>query len=190
MSMDDKELIEAHFQGDVQAFSLLLDRYLSPMYGFVFQMARDREMTDDIVQETCIKAWKHLSGFDLDKSFKTWIFTIAKRTALDYFKKKKAIPFSAFDDGDGGSIFEDVSDIREKPDEEFIQNESIEELDKALDLLPEGSKNILVLAYKEDLSLQEIAEVLGEPYNTVKSRHNRALRKLRNIMAPKNLTVS
>jgi RNA polymerase sigma-70 factor (ECF subfamily) len=181
--MDDKALIEAHLTGDEQAFGQLLGGYLSSVYNFVFQMARDREVTDDIVQETFIKAWKNLSGFDREKSFKTWLFTIAKHTAYDYFKKKKALPFSAFDDGEGGSIFEVIGDGQVLPDELLEREEAAADLDRALEKLPEGSRNILVLAYREDLSLQEIAEVLGEPYNTVKSRHNRALHKLRRVMS-------
>lgn len=181
--MDDRLLIEAHLAGDGKAFERLLGGYLSPIYSFVFQMARDREVTDDIVQETFIKAWKNLAGFDREKSFKTWLFTIAKHTAYDYFKKKKAVPFSAFDDGEGGNVFEEIADGQILPDEILGRAEVVEDLDRALEKLPEGSRNILVLAYKEDLSLQEIAEILGEPYNTVKSRHNRALHKLRQVLA-------
>lgn len=180
--MDDRSLIEAHFAGDEKAFEQLLEGYLSSVYNFVFQMARDRETTDDIVQESFIKAWKHLADFDREKSFKTWLFTIAKRTAYDHFKKKKALPFSVFDDGEGGNIFEEIEDEQMLPDEIIGREEAAADLDRALARLPEGSRAILLLAYREDLSLQEIAEVLGEPYNTVKSRHNRALRKLRQVM--------
>lgn len=181
--MDDKALIEAHFTGDGQAFEQLLNKYLSSVYNFVFQMARDREVADDIVQETFIKAWKHLADFDRERSFKTWLFTIAKHTAFDCFKKKKALPFSAFDDGEGGSVFEEVGGDQVLPDEILGREEAVADLDRALAKLPDGSRNILLLAYREDLSLQEIAEVLGEPYNTVKSRHNRAIRKLRQVMS-------
>jgi RNA polymerase sigma-70 factor (ECF subfamily) len=181
--MDDKALIEAHLAGNTRAFEQLLNKHLSPVYRFIFQMARDREAADDIVQETFIKAWKHLADFDREKSFKTWLFTIAKRTAFDHFKKKKALPFSAFDDGEGGTAFEEVGDEQALPDELLAREEAAADLDRALARLPEGSRTILLLAYREDLSLQEIAEILGEPYNTVKSRHNRAIRKLREAMA-------
>jgi RNA polymerase sigma-70 factor (ECF subfamily) len=180
--MEDKTLIESHLAGDGEAFGQLLGKYLSPLYSFVFQMARDREVADDIVQESFIKAWKHLPSFDREKSFKTWLFTIAKHTAFDYFKKKKALPFSAFDDGEGGNAFEEIGDGQVLPDEMLARQELAADLDRMLAKLSEGSKNILLLAYREDFSLQEIAEILDEPYNTVKSRHNRALRKLRDVM--------
>ena len=135
------------------------------------------------MQETCIKVWKHLNRFDAKRSFKTWIFAIAKNTAFDALKKKRDLPFSVFFRGEDEEIEEPWSDriVDEAPlpDELLARADAAKLLEQYLRVLPEGFQRILRLHYQDDFSLLEIAEILGEPYNTVKSRHGRALSGLR-----------
>lgn len=181
MDPDDQELI-ARYLGGEQAFEPLLKRYLSVVYNFIFQMTRDRAEADDLTQETFIKVWKHIARFDRKKSFKTWIFTIAKNTTYDFLKKKKTLPFSYFDDEMGDNRWEVADEKILLPDELLKRADVAQELNAALDRMPVSYRTILSLAYREDFSLQEISEILGEPYNTVKSRHNRALKRLKKEM--------
>lgn len=179
-TMDDKNLIKEYLEGNEKAFAQLLKRYLSILYNFIFQMVRNKAAAEDIVQETFIKVWKHLSRFDQNKSFKPWIFAIAKNTAYDYLKKKKTIPFSSFEDSDERNILEEtVSGDALLPDAILERKEIVQELEKALENIPELYRTLLFLAYREDFSLREISEILGEPYNTVKSRYNRAIERLK-----------
>lgn len=178
--MDDAELIAEYRLGNEDAFGQLLQRYLSPVYHFVFQLAGDRSAAEDIVQETFIKAWKHLARYDRSRSFKTWLFAIAKNTAYDFLKKKKSFPFSSFEDEEGNNILEEsVSAETLLPDEMLERKDAADELEAVLREIPERYRSLLLLAYKEDFSLQEIADILGEPYNTIKSRHGRALKRLK-----------
>ena len=177
--MEDKELIKAYAEGDDEAFALLLKRYLPALYNFIFQMVRDRAAAEDIVQEAFIKAWKHLSRFDREKSFKTWLFAIAKNTAYDYLKKKKSIPFSSFEDEEGDNRLEVTDEDALLPDEIMERKDIGQEVSAVLEEMPELYRTVLVLAYKEDLSLSEISEILDTQYNTVKSRHGRAIKMLR-----------
>ena len=110
MDFEDKKIIEEFLKGDESSFNLLVNKYLKPVYNFLFQLVGDRAATDDIAQDTFVKAWKSIKKFDIDRSFKTWIFTIAKNTAYDYFKKKKTIPFSSFIDEDGNNKLDNISD--------------------------------------------------------------------------------
>ena len=180
--MSDKKLIENFLAGDDSAFSGLLNKYLKAVYNFTYSMIGDRDALDDIAQITFIKAWKNIKKFDRDKNFKTWIFTIVKNTAIDYIKKKKTIPFSRFLDEEGNSVLEEIKEDEILPDEILNRDDLARELDKKLEQLPVFYKMIMILHYKEDLSFHEISEILGRPYNTIKSQHNRALHSLKKIL--------
>ena len=159
----------------------MLRPQLRPLYAFMYTLVHDRDAAEDIVQIASLKAWKHFGSFDQAKSFKTWLFAIGKNSAFDYLKKKKTIPFSAFQD-DEDSPLERVADESALPDEVLEREDIREAMTLALEQIPEKYRIILELAYREDFSLKEIAEILGEPYNTVKSQHYRGIRALRTVL--------
>lgn len=175
----DNQIIKKILSGDEEAFSEIVKIYLDQIYNFLYRLAGDRDAADDLTQETFVKAWKNLKRFDQKKSFKTWLFTIAKNTAFDWLKKKKEIPFSTFTDEEGESWLENVADENILPDEILERSDLAEELDNKLQKLSPHYRAILLLHYKEDFSLHEIAEIIGEPYNTIKSRHQRGLMRLK-----------
>ncbi len=179
---EDNKLVEKYLAGDDSSLRKLIDKYLKPVYNFLYRLAGDKNVADDLAQDTFFKAWKNIKKFDADKSFKTWIFTIAKNTVYDYFRKKKTIPFSNFIDEEGNNYLENISEGSILPDEILDQKNIAQELDRKLSQVPEKYRTILLLHYKEDFSLQEIAEILKEPYNTIKSRHQRALAKLKEVL--------
>lgn len=179
MSRDDQQLVADFLSGDDASFEELVQKYLSPLYNFIFQFTRDEHVAEDLVQETFIKVWKNIARFDQKRSFKTWIFTIAKNTTFDYFKKKKSIPFSSFIDEEGKNTLEAIDENAPLPDEVLEKDERIQDLERALEKIPELYRALLVLAYREDFSLMEISQILGEPYNTIKSRHQRAMKLLK-----------
>jgi len=178
---DINQTLDKILTGDDSAFSEITKLYLKSIYSFVFRLVNDRDVADDLTQETFVKAWKNLKSFDQSKSFKTWLFTIAKNTTFDWLKKKKEIPFSNFADEEGENWLENVADENILPDEILERSDLAEELDGILQKLPPHYRAILLLHYKEDFSLHEIAEILGEPYNTIKSRHQRGLGKLKKL---------
>jgi RNA polymerase sigma-70 factor (ECF subfamily) len=175
----ENQLISRVLSGDEEAFAEIVKIYLNQIYNFVFRLAGDRDAAEDITQETFVKAWKNLKRFDQKRSFKTWLFTIAKNTTYDWLKKKKEIPFSSFADEEGESWLENVADETDLPDEILARSDLAEDLEKILEKIPVHYRAILLLHYKEDFSLHEIAEILSEPYNTIKSRHQRGLGKLK-----------
>ncbi len=175
----DEQVIAAYRTGDETAFSVLVDRYMNHLYHFVLQFVGDREAAEDIVQESFVKAWKHLSRFDQEKSFKTWLFAIAKNTAYDFLKKKKTLPFSVFENDEGENALENTPGEHEHPEDILDREATAEALEEKLSVLPERYRVLLRLRYQEDFSLHEVATILHEPYNTIKSRHQRALKRLK-----------
>lgn len=182
MNLEDNQLVENFLSGDEEAFSQLVKKYLKPVYNFLYYFTQDRAVLDDLTQVAFIKAWKNLRKFDQEKNFKTWLFVIAKNTAYDFFKKKKTLLFANFTDEEGNNKLENISDENILPDEVLNRKDIARELEKKLAEIPEQYRIILTLHYKEDLSLQEIAEILGKPYNTIKSGHQRGLEKLKKAL--------
>jgi len=179
MGLNDNQLVKNYLEGNDEAFEELVKKYLKPIYNFLYRLTNNQVVAEDLAQDTFLKVWKNIRRFDQSRSFKTWIFTIAKNTAFDYFKKKKELPFSTFTDEEGESWLENIADENILPGEILERKNIAEELEEILKKLPVHYRTILLLHYKEDFSLHEIAEILSEPYNTVKSRHQRALSRLK-----------
>src|SRR3990167_9964443 len=92
--LNDEEIIALYKSGEKEAFKNLIDRYTIPLYNFTARLT-NRIDTSDIVQEIFIKIWKNLNNFDREKaSFKTWIFTIARNTVIDFSRKRERLLFS------------------------------------------------------------------------------------------------
>jgi len=95
MELSDSELVIAYKDdGQEVAMTTLVNRYVSIVYNLIVRLVGDRREAEDLTQETFMKMWKALSRFDTDKTFKTWIFVIARNTAIDYLRKKKPVLFS------------------------------------------------------------------------------------------------
>jgi RNA polymerase sigma-70 factor (ECF subfamily) len=183
----DTTLIEEYLRGKEIALRMLYERHLPATFRFVSRLAPKGIDAEDVVQETFIKAWRHLKRFDKTKSFKTWLFVIAKNTLFDHIKKKQPALFSSLDVmEDDESKFFDVEDTRPLPDEIFAQKEARAILEIALQELGTQSRAVVVLHVMEELTFQEIAEVLGEPMNTVKTRYRRAVGMLIKKMTEKS----
>lgn len=199
METSDIQLIEEYLKGDEGALKVLIGRYLKPVFNFICHYAGgSRQEAEDLTQETFVKAWKNLKKFDSSKTregkisgFKPWIFKIAKNTAFDYLRKrysadrqKKLLLFSEL--GGGGEsesdFLENIPDGAPLPDEIFDQADLAKKLSGAIEKLPIKYREVLILHYNDHFNLREIAEISGESINTVKSRHLRALNKLKGLL--------
>ena len=94
--MNDNQLISKVLDGDEEAFAEIVKIYLKPIYNFLYRLAGDRDAAEDLTQETFVKAWRNLKSFDQKRSFKTWLFTIAKNTAFRLAEKEKRNPIFEF----------------------------------------------------------------------------------------------
>jgi RNA polymerase sigma-70 factor (ECF subfamily) len=182
-NISDEILTRKYPQGDEKSLEVLILTYLKPIYSFVYRYVGNEQDAEDITQEVFVRVWRNLKKFDQNKSFKTWIFSIAKNASLDYLKKKKAIPFSAFDTEEGGNRLTDtLADPSPLPQELLEKAGMAKILNVAMERLSPQYRMVLFLRYNDHFNFREIVESTGEPLHTIKSRHRRALIKLKELL--------
>lgn len=181
--LQDEPLIEAAQKGSEQAFRELMLRYIGAIYNFSRQYGKTDADAEDITQDAFFKAWKHLKQFDPKKAFKPWLYAIARNTALDHIKKKRASAFSELDTEDSDIQFVDtLEDDAPTPEEEFERDEIKREVSEALNQLNPEHKSVLLMHYKDDLTFNEISQIVKKPMNTIKSWHRRSLAKIKKLL--------
>lgn len=172
--MSDEELVSEYLKGTETALNILIKRHLDAVFAFLMGYTHDKISAEDLAQESFIKAWKNLKKFDSSYKFKTWLYTIAKRTALDYLKKKRTVPFSDLWSEELGEF--------DAPGKDNVQAQSSLTLEWALKILPEKYSRILKLYYVEGFNFRQISERLEQSINTTKTQHRRAILELRKVL--------
>ncbi|MFA6554652.1 MAG: RNA polymerase sigma factor [Candidatus Paceibacterota bacterium] len=183
MNKTDEQLAELCRKQDHQAFQELMNRYLRPIFNFNRQYARAIEDVDDITQDTFFKVWKYIGKFKQGMTFRPWLYTIARNTALDHIKKKKAVSFSELDDNENNLSFAETIEDIEPSQIEILENDILSKnLSGKLESLHPDYQAVITLRYNEEMTFEEIAVVVNRPMNTVKSWHRRALIQLQKLM--------
>jgi RNA polymerase sigma-70 factor (ECF subfamily) len=188
MQNTDKSLIDAHLRGDRTAFGELVSRYGDSVLGYLMRMSRDREQAEDLFQETFKRV--HAKAHTLrGNQFKSWLFTIATNVAIDGVRRRKRLQVLSLnqkldcDDADGQELCAvALADSSCDPSQEVIRAEQVEQVRRALASLPARQRATLVLAYYQQLTYKEVAEVLGCSIGTVKTQMYRALRSLAQML--------
>jgi len=182
MDCSDESLIAAHLQGDPVAFRELVQRYGDGVLGYLCRMTGNRDQAEDLFQETFTRVHEKARTYR-GGSFKSWLFTIATRAAIDTIRRRKhAATISLDHDTDGdddpppvaNAVAQDAAD----PAREVVRQEQKEQVRQAIASLPPGQRAALVLAYYQQLSYQEVAATLGCSVGAVKTQMSRALAKL------------
>jgi RNA polymerase sigma-70 factor (ECF subfamily) len=178
----DRSWIEATLAGDRQAFSNLVVKYQRPLYAVLRRLVRQHEDTDDLLQETFVRAYQHLKDFDLGRPVYPWLHRIAVNLAITFIQRRNRQPnFSALGTDE---IFPTVVADGEDPAEQTEHGEFIAALETAIARLPAEQRIVLLLRTREEMSYQELSEVLGIEMGTVMSRLARAREKLRAWLRP------
>ncbi len=180
--LTDEQLVCEYANGNNEAFDTLLIRYKQRLFSYIFQMVRDRDLADDIFQETFIKAITTIRQgrySDMGK-FSAWLYRIARNLAVDSFRAEKGENVVSADDADY-----DVLNRREL-DEDTIEDVMVdlqieEDLRRLVDRLPDVQRQVLEMRYYQDLSFKEIAEITGVSINTALGRMRYAILNLRRM---------
>lgn len=179
----DKSLIDAHIGGDKEAFGELVRRYGDSVLGYLVRMTGNREQAEDFFQETFRRVHEKGHTFRGER-FKSWLFTIATRVAIDGLRKRRRQPALSLNqsagcaDGNCDELGAVTAANCCDPAREAELAEQKEQVRRAVEELPTKQRATLALAYYQQLSYPEVAEVLGCSTGTVKVQMSRALRTL------------
>ena len=169
---DDEELLGAVARADRGAFEILYHRHAPGLYAFLRRTVDDPDLAQQVVQDTFLAVWRKPS-FSGRSSVRTWIYAIAVRRQRDVTRRRRLrLLHTAVERVDQAS----------GPEEAAIARAGVAELARVVGALPVAQRQVLYLAFVEDLAHPEIAEVLGVPLGTVKSRLDGARRSLRVLM--------
>ena len=187
MKENDEQLIAEYLEGDENALSILVDRYLTDVYTFAFKLTGDKQVAEDITQESFTKAWKNMRKFVPGNSFRGWLFTIVRNTAIDFLRKKKDVPFSFFENTNEGEniLTATLADTAPLPDELLLRAEDVRFLELLLGQINPEYSEVLTLRNSSNMTFGEIGKLLKRPLHTVKSQHRRGLVALRRLFEKK-----
>lgn len=186
--LDDSALVAAFLNGQKRAFTLLVERYNGRLLNFVHRITGDRERSEDLVQETFIRVYRHLHRFDQSKKFSTWVYTIASNLAKNELRNRSRNPLVLFQtikknwDADERPL--EWEDNTYRPDDLFRKRHLRQMVEKAVAQLPEHHRTVFVLREMEGKTYEEIAEITGCNLGTVKSRLNRARNSFAVLVEP------
>ena len=179
----DHQLIEAVKNGDEAAFAEIVSRYRNPLTNYIFRMLNDYEEAVDLTQETFVRVYFALERYHTDYAFSTYIYRIATNLAISEIRKKrrrKLLSLTSFFQNDDGETQEfNPPDEKSLPDEDLIEGERKRTIEKAIAALPDKYRAPIILREIQELSYEEIAQVLGLGLGTTKSRISRARALLR-----------
>ena len=181
--LSDHQLIEATKRGDEAAFAEIVSRYRSPLTNYLFRMLADYEEAIDLVQETFVRVYFAIERYHTDYAFSTYIYRIATNLAISEIRKKKRrklLSLSSFFQNDDNESQEfHLPDEKSLPDENLIEAERSRTIEKAIATLPDKYRAPIVLREIQELSYEEIAQILNLGLGTTKSRISRARGLLR-----------
>ena len=184
--MDEEKtwIIQAQ-QGNDEAFTYLVETYQKPVYNLCYRMLGVADYAEDAAQESFLRAYKNLHRYDINRSFATWLLSIAAHYCIDKTRRKKLPTFSLHDDeGTPRGYIPDSSAIH--PEKALIAGDQREEIQELLLSLEEMDRAAITLRYWHEASEVEIAETLGITVSAVKSRLYRARRKLGEVRQAEN----
>jgi RNA polymerase sigma-70 factor (ECF subfamily) len=167
--------------GDRAAFEELVQLYKDKIYHLAYRMLGNKQEAEDAVQETFLRVYLNLAKYDETQKFSTWIFRIGTNLCIDRLRKKK--PNYSLDaelpDGEGGDWHSMLPSEDPSPEDQIVLSETQQQIRQAIEMMPDKYKSVVVLRYLQDLSLQEIGDVLDMPVTTVKTRVHRGREFLR-----------
>ena len=165
-------------RGDPSALAALLARYQNRLYRYLLRMARQPATAEDLFQQTWLRVAQNIRQFDPRRNFEAWLFRMARNLAIDHLRRYRP---ESLDDPlpSGDSRGEQLPAPDPGAFQALVAGERARRVATALDALPAIHREVLTLRFEEEMKLEEIAEVMGTPLSTVKSRLRRALDSLR-----------
>ena len=179
VSLSDADLIGRAAEGDPRALEVLYDRYSRVVFSFGLRIVGDPQLAEELLQEVFFRAWQQGGSFRSNKgSFITWLLSITHNMAIDEVRKRRRRPQKA-DSEDPEAVLAAVPDSGPDIEDEVWLGALRDTIDGAMASLPPAQRQAIELAYFRGLTQREIADQLGEPLGTIKTRMRLGMQKLR-----------
>lgn len=182
VQLPDALLVKNYVEGNEGALTTLINRHQSKIFGFIYSKIADRDISNDIFQDTFIKVIKTLKSksYNEEGKFLPWVMRIAHNLIIDHFRKNKKMPL--FRETEEFSIFSIMSDNSLTIENQMICDQVEIDLKKLIEELPADQKEVLVMRMYQDLSFKEISEITGVSINTALGRMRYALMNIRKVI--------
>ncbi len=186
----DAVLVSNYINGDEQSLSVLIKRHKQKIYSFIYSKVFDRDITEDVFQDTFIKVIRtlKLGKYNEEGKFLPWVMRIAHNLVIDHFRKNNRMP--KFDNSNDFNIFSVLSDSTLNAEKSIIKNQVEEEVKRLIEELPEDQKEVLIMRMYNDMSFKEISENTGVSINTALGRMRYALINLRKVIDKHNIVLT
>lgn len=178
----DDALVQAYINGNNHAFDILLDRYQNKLFSYIYFLVRDKDLADDVFQETFVKAivMMHQKRYVFSGKFSSWIMRIAHNYVIDLFRQEKKMNVSSIESGES-SMNVEKNMIEDNVESVIVCQQTREEVKRMIEMLPQAQREIVYMRYYQELSFKEIADILDISINTALGRMRYALMNLRKM---------
>jgi len=175
--------------GDENALAILIERHKQRIYSFIYSKIGNRDVTEDLFQDTFIKVINTLKrrAYNEEGKFLPWVMRISHNLIIDYFRKNNRMP--RFENNGDFNIFSVLGDSELNVEKKIIKSQVEEDLKRLIEELPEDQKEVLVMRLYKDMSFKEISEQTGVSINTALGRMRYALINLRKVIEKHNIIL-
>ena len=188
--LSDQELVASYLNGENTSFEMLLERHKSRVFAFIMSKVKNRDIAEDIFQDTFIKVINSLQKgkYNEEGKFLPWMMRISHNLVIDYFRKESKM--RNIRPSDEFNIFDIIHDGSRRQDEEMIRKRVHSDLNKLIQYLPEDQMEVLKMRYFEEMSFKQISRITGVSINTALGRMRYALINLRKLAEEKNIDLA
>ena len=190
-SMTDEELVVCYAQGNNAAFDTLLGRYKSSVYSYIYYIVQDKELAEDIFQETFVKVIVTIKqgGYTENGKFKAWIMRIAHNLVIDSFRQERSENTISNDEVEV-DLFNNRDLCEETIEDSLVRRQVLSDVRKLVKHLPDNQREVLEMRYYQDLSFKEIADLTGVSINTALGRMRYAILNVRRMAEENHMELS
>lgn len=189
--MSDEQLVRSYIKGNNQAFDVLLSRYENKLFSYIFFIVHNRDVADDIFQETFVKAIVTLqSGRYTEQSkFSAWITRIAHNLIIDFFRQEHNENVISNDETEV-DLFNNMNLAEPNVESRMVADQTLNDVQRMMNFLPDNQREVVYMRYYRDMSFREIADSTGVSINTALGRMRYALLNLRRMAKENNVVLT
>jgi len=190
VQIEDSQLVKQYILGDERAIEALINRHNSRLTGFIYSKVGDRELTEDIFQDTFMKVIRTLKkgAYNEEGKFLPWVMRIAHNLVIDHFRKHNRMPM--YNSKESYNIFSLLGDDKLNAERQLIKEQIDSDLIKIIKELPEDQQEVLEMRIYKDMSFKEISDNTGVSINTALGRMRYALINLRKLVEANSIVLT